>query len=279
MPSSRFTLEEQREHVAREIRVERAGRLVEQQELGAGEQRAPERDALALAAREVGDAALEERAEAQDSRMRAPSVAASRSAAPGAYARLPRTCGAGRAADPASTSASAAPLGRRRSTPPGRRAERAPADARSPRAAAAAGRRRDGGATSCRSPDAPKTPSTGPSLATATSSAKPRKRWRTRASSHIAAAQPASRRRWRAESQKEPRSAAEARASTLTRDELHDRGLAVAHVQQRVDGDRDRARLALDVAGEHDRGAELAERAREAEHRAGERARAARAAA
>ena len=55
--------QEEAEHVAGELGVEGARRLVEEQELGVREQRAAEGHALALAAREVRDAALEERRE------------------------------------------------------------------------------------------------------------------------------------------------------------------------------------------------------------------------
>ena len=62
----RLDAQEQAEHIAGELGVEGAGRLVEEQEGRVGEQRAADRDALTLAAGEVRDVAAEERREAQD---------------------------------------------------------------------------------------------------------------------------------------------------------------------------------------------------------------------
>ena len=58
-------LEQKRQHVPGQLGVEGAGRLVEQEQLGIGEQRPPQGDALLFSARQVADAPLQQRRESQ----------------------------------------------------------------------------------------------------------------------------------------------------------------------------------------------------------------------
>ena len=100
-----------------------------------------------------------------------------------------------------------------------------------------------------------------------TSSAMRSRRWRTSTARLIAAppsAAPARRRRRARRTRRATESAASRQHA----------GVAARRLRQRVDGERQRLRLARDVRDERDRGAELAEGLGEAEDRAGEDARA-----